>query len=436
MVQEATSRLRPRLQRWFAPYFALDEVGRDIVLYGLSGCFALGIAYTSSLALYREWGAIAAPGYFLAVLLAALLLGNRHRLGVRGLFTVRSLLCGLVLLGTLVVPLGMEIAWRTTTPNPYLHVQPEVTGIERAGQAFAHDQDPYQVVVKNGHVRPEPGIKSFEEFFPYLPLMAAFGYASSTTAPGQVTDARITFLLVTLVVLIVAGCLAPMSRKRRLRVAQCLLVLPMGALPLVTGGDDLPVVALLLLGLVLTSREMDLPAGLIFGVAAAMKFTAWPVALLAIFFISLRKPGQKKWAMLAGFLAVLVPIVVPYAVLNPTAFIQNVVLFPLGLAGVPSPAASPLFGHLIVSLLPSFHKTYVVLIAGIGCAVFFRSLKRNPPRSSAAVATLAGWCALFAVVVAPSTRIGYVIYPISFFIWGECLPAAKETSPNPAELVR
>ena len=436
MVQEATSRLRPRLQRWFAPYFALDEVGRDIVLYGLSGIFALVIAYTSTLALYREWGAMAVAGYFVAMVLSVVILKNRQRLNVRQLLTIRSLLCGLVLLGTLIVPLSIEIAWRTTTPNPYLHVQPEVTGIERAGQAFAHNKDPYQVVVRNGHVRSEPGIQTFEEFFPYLPLMAAFGYASSTTAPGQVTDARLTFLLVTLVVLIAAGCLAPMSRNRRLRVAQCLLVLPMGALPLVTGGDDLPVVALLLLGLVLTAREMDLPAGLIFGIAAAMKFTAWPIALLAICFVGFRKSGQKKFAMLAGFLAVLVPVVVPYAVLNPTAFIQNVVLFPLGLSGVPSPAASPLFGHMIVSLLPSFHRTYVVLIAGLGCAIFIRRLWRNPPRSAAAVATLAGWCALFAVVVAPSTRIGYVIYPISFFIWGECLPATTESSMSEVELAR
>ncbi|MEI6700295.1 MAG: glycosyltransferase family 87 protein [Actinomycetota bacterium] len=436
MVHVATERLRPRLSKWFAPYFALDDVGRDVVLYALSACFALVIAYTSTLALYREWGAMAAPGYLLAMVLSVVVFKNRHRLGVRPLFTIRSLLCGLVLFGTLIVPLGIEVAWRTTTPNPYLHVQPEVTGIERAGQAFAQNKDPYRVVVRDGHVRSEPGIQTFEEFFPYLPLMAAFGYVSSTTAPDPVTDARLTFLLVTLVVLIAAGCLAPMSKNRRLRVAQCLLVLPMGALPLVTGGDDLPVVALLFLGLVLTAREMDLPAGLISGIAAAMKFTAWPIALLAICFIGLRKSGREKWAMLAGFLAVLIPVVVPYAVLNPTAFIQNVVLFPLGLSGVPSPAASPLFGHLVVSLLPSFHRTYVVLIAVLGCVIFFRRLWNNPPRTSSAVATLAGWCALFAVVVAPSTRIGYVIYPISFFIWGECLPATKETSLDAAELVR
>jgi hypothetical protein len=33
---------------------------------------------------------------------------------------------------------------------------------------------------------------------------------------------------------------------------------------------------------------------------------------------------------------------------------------------------------------------------------------------------------LFAILVAPATRIGYLIYPINFFVWGFLLKGADE----------
>jgi len=324
----------------------------------------------------------------------------------------------------------MEVTWRTTTPNPYLHVQPEVTGIERAGKDVARAKDPYHLIEGGSTAPVAAADTTFEKFFPYLPLMAVFGYASSTTAPVEVTDARVTFLLVTAVVGGAALALAQMSRRRKLTLAQFLVVLPMGALPLVTGGDDLPVLALLLLGLVLVHRRNDLPAGVVFGLAAALKFTAWPIALLAVLFVGATRPKKSRLLMAAGFMGVLIPIVLPYAVMNPAAFTQNVLLFPLGLSGVESPAASPLVGHFIVTMLPGFHRAYVVLIALLGVTMFGRSLLNNTPRTGSDVAFLAGWCAMFAVVVAPSTRVGYLIYPINFFLWGACFATAETARVN------
>ncbi len=411
-------------QKISAPFFALDDFARDAALYGASLLFSLVVAFTSTLALYREWGAMASLTYGTAMVLALCLRSRRSRLALHQLFRLRVGLASLVVMGALLVPLVMEVTWRTTTPNPYLHVQPEVTGIERAGKDVASAKDPYHFVDGKSTRRVEPSGNTFEKFFPYLPLMAVFGYASSTTAPGEVTDARVTFVLVTAVVTAAALGLAQMSRRRKLAIAQFLLVLPMGALPLVTGGDDLPVLALLLLGLVLVQRERDLPAGVVFGLAAALKFTAWPIAVLSVLFIAATRPKKSRLHMGLGFMGVLVPIVVPYAVMNGAAFIQNVVLFPLGLSGVESPAASPLLGHFIVTLLPGFHRAYVVLIALVGIAMFGRSLIKTPPRNGAQVALLAGWCAMFAVVVAPSTRVGYLIYPMNFFLWGACLAAS------------
>ena len=423
-------RLEAAIKRWTQPFFLLDDFARDAVLYGVSGLFALVVAFTSTLALYREWGAMASPTYFAAVFLLLCLRARFQRGEERLHFRLRVGLAGLVVLGALLVPLAMEVTWRTTTPNPYLHVQPEVTGIERAGKDVASAKDPYHIVRGKPTTATGATDTTFEKFFPYLPLMAVFGYASSTTAPVEMTDARVTFLLVTAVVGGAAIGLAQLTRRRRLTLAQFLLVLPMGALPLVTGGDDLPVLALLLLGLVLVQRRSDLPAGVVFGLAAALKFTAWPIALLAVVFIGATRPKKSRLLMSAGFMGVLMPIVLPYGIVNPTAFLQNVVLFPLGLTGVESPAASPLVGHFIVTMLPGFHRAYVVLIALLGVGMFGRSLLKNTPRTGSDVALLAGWCAMFAVVVAPSTRVGYLIYPINFFLWGACLVDSEATSPS------
>ena len=64
-----------------------------------------------------------------------------------------------------------------------------------------------------------------------------------------------------------------------------------------------------------------------------------------------RRPGRRAATPLAVAVLV-VPVVFPVALHNPSAFIDNVVRFPLGLAGVASPAASALPGHILVSLVP------------------------------------------------------------------------------------
>jgi hypothetical protein len=116
-------------------------------------------------------------------------------------------------------------------------------------------------------------------------------------------------------------------------------------------------------------------------------------------------------------LAIAVPVVLPVALHNPSAFIDNVVRFPLGLAGVASPAASALPGHILVSAFPGIHRAYVVVAAVVGLAFLARRLVRNPPRGAAAVATLTGWVMLVAILLAPATRVGYLLYPINLFLW-------------------
>ena len=62
----------------------------------------------------------------------------------------------------------------------------------------------------------------------------------------------------------------------------------------------------------------------------------------------------------AGTLGVMLPSILPSAAANVSAFIDNVVRFPLGLAGISSPAASPLIGHVVVQAFPGEHRLFTL----------------------------------------------------------------------------
>ena len=336
-----------------------------------------------------------------------------------------------VLVGATLLPLSIEVAQRGEG-NPSDHVQPEVLVIEQAAIRLAHGQDPYHAVVRHGHVvSAVPGEPSYEAFFPYLPLMAVFGLPSSTHDPIRLTDARIFFSVVTL--LVVAGALA-MCRgpnESKVRALQVLTVLPTAALPLATGGDDMPIVAFLLLAMVLAQRRRPVLSGFVLGIVSAMKFTAWPLAVLALFAARDRNGKRAVGRMALGMLVVAGPVVVPFILRNPHAFFVNVILFPLGLAGVASPAASPLPGHLLVSAFPSLHRVLPLTVALVGGIILLRHLIRHPPRTTAEATSLAGWVMLVAIVFAPATRIGYLLYPINFFVWAHLLRGADELERMP-----
>jgi hypothetical protein len=108
-------------------------------------------------------------------------------------------------------------------------------------------------------------------------------------------------------------------------------------------------------------------------------------------------------------------------------FIVNVLLFPLGLAGISSPAASPFPGHLLVEAFPWLHRLLPITAAVLGALWLGRRFVRRPPGSSAEVCLLAGWVMLIAILVAPATRIGYLVYPINFFMWSSLFRGADES---------
>ncbi|HEX3842570.1 MAG TPA: glycosyltransferase family 87 protein [Acidimicrobiales bacterium] len=444
--REAFRRAALVMRRWSPEW-------RDSFLYSVSACFAGVTALIAGIPLYRQWGEMAvgpyaAAGVFMAVIAwrvgrskstsksgpAGPVTGNGNGkvpsaelrpdpLGGRSAGRPRRWQAArvgtviFVLAGATIVPLTMEVIWRSEG-DAAAHVQPEVLVVEQAGVLADSGKDPYRLIDKDGHiVIPQSQIPEYELYYPYLPGMVLFGFASGSKVEARLSDARIQFLVFTVIIAVIALSRLRPPTDARFRALQVLTVLPTAALPLATGGDDMPVAALMLLGLVALQRRRPLIAGLALGAASSLKFTAWPLAVLAIWVALDLQQRRAIGRYLLGLLVVVCPVVLPVALSNPSAFIDNVIRFPLGLAGVASPAVSPLPGHLFVSAFPAAHRAYVAILVVGGLALLARHLMRRPPVGAAGVARLAGWVMLFAILLAPATRVGYLLYPINLFVW-------------------
>ncbi len=128
--------------------------------------------------------------------------------------------------------------------------------------------------------------------------MGIFGLPSADRHGSEgLTDARIVMTLMTLFASGWALALLRLSRRQKIRVAQVLIALPTGALFLSTGGDDMPILALMLLGVAALQRRQTNLAGISIGIAAAMKLTAWPLAAGALL-VARNKKEQPTWARL------------------------------------------------------------------------------------------------------------------------------------------
>jgi hypothetical protein len=420
------------------------EIG-DAVLYGLSVLFALITILTSDQALYRQWAELAMGPFIFGTVCAFVLAIVNHRPAgseetvaserpSRRSWTTRIVLAVFVFAGATAIPLGLEIIWRSDN-DPGTHAQPEVGVIERGGQQLAKGKDPYHPVTDSkGRVKYRaPHLSTVDTFNPYLPIMDAFGIPSENSHNIALTDARIFFSLATLGVTALALALSRASPIHKMRALQVIAILPTAALPLATGGDDMPVVAFLLLAMVLAQRRQPFASGLVLGIVSAMKFTAWPLAALALFAARNKRGERRPDLMVLGLLLVAVPVIVPYIVRGPWAFFDNVVLYPLGLSGITSPAASPLPGHLLVVAFPWLHRALPVSVGFIGGGVLALYLWRRPPGSVAEVCRLGGIVMAVATLVAPATRIGYLLYPINFFVWATLFARADVARPQTDE---
>ncbi|HEY7947272.1 MAG TPA: glycosyltransferase family 87 protein [Acidimicrobiales bacterium] len=437
---------------------------RDAVLYAAAALFAIVTAQASSISLYRQWGWLAVGPYTLGAFASAVSARRaRHRDATAAeangagttistapatwhWTTSRTVIFLVVFVGATLGPLAFEVLWQADSGGTS-HVQPEALVVEGSGANLAHGKPLYRVIDgRHERITAPPGQPAYDVYNPYLPLMSVFGLPSSTKAPRRLTDARVVFSLITILVVVAALALCRGPTGPRVLALQAMTVFPTAALPLATGGDDVPIAALLLFGLILLQRRRPLAAGVVLGIAASMKITAWPLAVLALLVATDRdgNRGRRPSLIFVGGLAlVMVPSILPTFIGNPAAFIDNVVRFPLGLAGITSPASSPLLGHAIVSWFPGIHRLFTVVAAAVGGVVLLFVLARHRPRTAAELSRLLGWVMTIAILVAPATRIGYLLYPIDFFIFSWLLrsedvgsPMASLDEPARHELVR
>ncbi len=408
---------------WWRARTLLEQDG---LLYVASATFAVW-NLPDGLDDYRFWAGVAAISYALAGAIAVAS-SRTSRVGRDPIAArrVRRGIAALCFLGAAVLPLGAEIAWRSDGAAG-AHAQPEIAVIERAGDRVAGGAHPYPTHPTTVGVAPSTDAHTVDatSYFPYLPGMILFGLPNATGLPAALGDARVVLALFVLIGAAVAVALVGPSRPR-LRMLEVLFVLPTGALPLATGGDDLSVIVLLLIGYLCATRRVPVASGLAFGAAATLKFLAWPVALFVLVVVRDRDGNPARGRFGVAFGGMLAACLAYGLASDPVPFIDNAFRFPLGLTKLASPAASPLLGHEIASLFPG-HRTLIAgMMALLAVVVCVGYLRRFPLLTVADAARASAVALLLATVLAPTTRFGYLIYVANLLVWSVLLTARGE----------
>jgi len=380
------------------------------VLAGLSTVFAAVIAAISSQPAERTWGLFATAGYGVASLI--LLITRRWPAGRTAPRRATGLAVLAALAGAVLAPLG----WLAVTGG----AQPEVGVTVRSAALLLHRGTPYQGAAALAAAH------SPYAYTPYLPALIVFGLPRAVFGGGPLTDPRLWFGVVFGITF--GAALALLGTRHSGWWTAVVIASPVIAFPLSVGGDDLPVLGLICLGFALLAepRGRSWPrlaaAGVVLGVAAAMKATAWPALVVVLLLVGTRQGKRAAGLVALAALAVAGLADGPVAAMDPAAMVVNTLAFPLGLAKIASPAASLLPGHLIASAGRAGHWAAIGLVALAALTAGAWLVARPPASARAAAWRLAiGLTALF--LLAPATRAGYFMYPLGLAIFA--LLAAK-----------
>jgi Glycosyltransferase family 87 len=389
-----------------------DGLPADLALYALSAAFALVTAVTSTLAPHRAWGGVATWAYLGAALVAAAQLVARRPGG-------RAALTWSTWAGAALLPLVLEAVQRAAGRTG--RAQEEVLVVERAGARLLAAGSPYL-----GHdaIAALPAGDRLLGYTPYQPGMAVFGLPRALAGDAWWTDARVWFAAATAAALVAAVALlrsAGSPAPPMVRAVQAATVLPICALTLATGGDDLPVLALCLLALACCATGRYGLGGAAAGAAAACKLFAFPVVAVVGALALATGHGRR---LLPGALGVPVVVLIPPLLADPGAVAENLVRFPLGRGLVGSPAQSPLPGHLIAAAAPGGRYLAAALLVAAGAAIAV-ALVRRPPRTAATATIVSAYGLLAAILLIPSTRFGYLLYPLALLAWHPPLAAVS-----------
>ncbi|MEU8286079.1 glycosyltransferase family 87 protein [Micromonospora sp. NPDC048905] len=434
MIADAPTARRP--WHWRTLDTAAGGLAVDLSLYAVSTIFAAITAVTSTLLPHRAWGAVAAVGYLVATLavLTQLLLRRHHPTARLVGLGARWTITGLTWASTALLPLLWQSIERANGRTD--RAQEEVLVVEHAGNRLLEHGTPY---LGPDAIAALPPGDQLLGYTPYQPGMAMFGLPRAL-ADTWWTDSRVWFAVGTALALTLAvtalrttpatALPAPAAHRRDsalLRGVQAATVLPICALTLATGGDDLPVLALCLLALALAAADRPGRAGLAVGLAGALKLFAWPVALVLIVWGLTRRAGTR---VAAGAIGLPVAALIPAILVDRDALTENVLRFPLGHGLVTSPAQSPFPGYLIATALPAGRLVAAALLVAAGAAIAVR-LARRPPRTAVATALICGYGLLAAIALMPSTRFGYLLYPMALLTWAPALHRPVDTPATP-----
>jgi hypothetical protein len=407
----------------------------DIGLYAASAVFAGLTALTATLPPHGAWGRVAVIGYAAATALAVAQLIAR-RSATAGV-AARGGLAIATFVATTAVPLMMQAVQRAG--GRLDRAQEEVGVVEGGGARLWHSGTPY---LSHDAIFSLPPGQRLDAYMPYQPGMALFGLPRAMFGVHWWTDARVWFALVFIAAVTGALALLRTSPPASLvRAVQGAAVIPIVALTLAVGGDDLPVLGLCLLALALAARDRFGWSGVAVGVAGALKLFAWPVALVLLAYAITR--GRRPAVRMAlGAVGLPILALIPAFAVNAAAAYENVVRFALlgDIKGIESPAASPFPGHLIAAYAPGGRHvaTGLLVLAALGIGVY---LVRRPPRTAAAAATVSAWGLLIAILLISATRFGYLLYPLAYATWIPALSGqtARRTEDSgitdPSELV-
>lgn len=386
----------------------------DLLFYLVSLLFAAATALFSEFYGYRVWGNFATAGYLLAAGLTGISLLSRKGLTLSRVLSSRWTPVAIVGLLACVVPLlvlvfrrAPEFVWgRWPWAFP---AQPEVWVVERSAEELLRDGTPYPDLGLLGRP-PHP-----DDYTPYGPSMTVFGLPRALFGDGALTDARVAFAVGTALIIVLAFAVLGWPRVP-VAAAQLAAISPLALLTLAVAGDDIPVIALIVLATALVYRGMPGRAGVVCALVATMKLTALPALAVLAVAVLVRRGGRAGVRELAIFLgttvAVSAALVLPVLLVDPASFVEHVILYPAGLGQAGSPAASPLPGHLIASLGPVGHAASLVLLAAAACAIIAWLIVR-PPRDAAGATLRIATGLGAAIILAPATRWGYLVYPLA-----------------------
>ncbi|HEY7432882.1 MAG TPA: glycosyltransferase 87 family protein [Streptosporangiaceae bacterium] len=377
-----------------APAGSLASLGRRwlVTIFAGSAAYAGLVAVTSGLGVHRSWALFALGGYMLAAVAACW-----PRRGA-------DLALLMSLAGALLAPLGWLAASGTA--------QREIYVIARSAWMLLHHGTPYRSVAALADAT------NPDAYNPYMPAMSLFGIGNQTLHGGPPADPRIWFTVAFAVVFTLALRIAGAADVPRW--AALVTASPLIAFPLAVGGDDVPVIGLLCLGLALLTGARHPPragwAGLAFGVAAALKATAWPAAGIAAVLLATRDGRRSLGVFAAAAAAAFLVLVAPAVIIAPAAMVDNTIMFPLGLTEATSGAASPLPGFLLASTGHTGKLAAAGLLAAVVVGVAVWLLLRPPASVPGAT-----WRIIVTLVLlfllAPSTRVGYFTYPLTLWAW-------------------